>query len=88
MRPMVWLTGVLLFVVGAALFARGAHLLSVGLHAQEASFRVWTESFWLKRPGFSAMGLGHNVQWLARLGGGAIAMVFGWRLVRIAGRMD
>jgi hypothetical protein len=85
---MIWLTGVLLFVVGIGLCIRGANLLSAGLRSGEASFRFWAGEFWFARPGFPAMGLGPDAQWVVRLFGGFIAMVVAWRLVRIAGRID
>jgi len=88
MKQMAWLTGVLIFVVGMTLLVRGANLLSAGVHSGEASWRFWTAEFWLARPGYPAMGLGENGRWMIRLGGGFAAMVIGWRLVRIAGRID
>jgi hypothetical protein len=88
MRPMVWLTGLLAFLIGLGLLARGYDLLVGAVRSGVASFRIWSGEFWLARPGYPAMGLGENGRWAVHLCGGVAAMVLGWRLVRIAGRMD
>ena len=88
MKQMAWLTGVLIFVVGMGLLVRGYNLFSADVRSGEASWRIWTPEFWLARPGYPAMGLGNNGRWVIRIGGGVAALVAGWRLVRIAGRID
>jgi len=85
---MVWLTGVLAFALGLGLATRGYSLLRTDMRAGMASVRLWTGEFWLANPDYPAMGLGHNGRWTLHLLGGLGALVAGWRLVRIAGRMD
>jgi hypothetical protein len=85
---MVWLCGMLCFALGAGLLFRGYAMLAADLRSGAASFRIWTAEFWWAHPGYPAMGLSHNARWALQLAGGVAAAGVGWRLVRIAGRMD
>jgi hypothetical protein len=85
---MIWLTGVLVFALGVGLAVRGYSMLRTDISAGVASARPWTAEFWLANPDYPAMGLGHNGRWALHMLGGLGALVAGWRLVRIAGRMD
>ena len=88
MKQMVWLTGVLFFLLGTGLVYRGYSMLAADWRSGAVSWRVWTGGFWWANPGYPAMGLSHNARWALHLGGGLAATVIGWRLVRIAGRID
>jgi len=85
---MVWLCGVLLFLVGIGLLSRGHSMWSAAQRAGAVSWRLWTAAFWWSNPDYPALGLSHNGRWALNLGGSLAAIVIGWRLVRIAGRMD
>ena len=85
---MVWLAGVLSFVLGLGLAYGGYSLLSHDWRSGALSFRFWNAEFWWAHPEYPMMGLSDNGRWVLRLAGGLAAIVAGWRLVRIAGRMD
>ncbi|MEK6606054.1 MAG: hypothetical protein AABZ30_00165 [Myxococcota bacterium] len=82
MRAVVWIFGVLLFVIAAWLVYDGASgLQRIVVEQGPPGLRVWREDFWF------GDGVTQGARAVLSVFGGVLGALYGYRALMIAGRM-
>ena len=83
MRTLLWLTGVLLFLIAVALIYGGGREFQGEVERRGLdAFTFWKAHYWRKNDDFTVVGRA-----LVSLGTGFLGAFLGYRFVRLVGRM-